>query len=422
MDPKPIPALYCCYLLRSIKYPRRLYVGSTPDVFRRRAQHNGQSKGGAVRTSRDKFRPSEMTVIVTGFPSKIAALQFEWAWNNPHITRKIPSDQRITHPIKPKKPDGKRKRKGPIKPCISLDNMLKNLHLLTRVPSFSRWPLRTRFFYDDVYQIWFKMNEKVDQSKVTLDLEPPHEASEVDKVLVKAGKKAKRRPRRIGQGGVEGLDVTYNGMTSYLEKSEFLLAEDDAVQCKVCHATIDLAPKTALVCPEEGCRTAFHLGCLAAKFLQSGNEEKALLPISGHCPCCKAQLQWIDLIKELSLRTKGRAIVDRLMRKSRKAKLGSSKTTRLPASQLNTQMLANDNGIEEDSDEDVDGEDVDDSLSDDWQYQEDDDDMMSVTSAESGCSESIAALLPKASKAPKSKPRLRAVIEDSEGDEAEALD
>ena len=82
-----IPRVYACYLLRSLSKPNQTYVGSTPDPVRRLRQHNGLVKNGAFYTR--MARPWTMDVVVYGFPSKLAALQFEWSWQSPHLSRHL---------------------------------------------------------------------------------------------------------------------------------------------------------------------------------------------------------------------------------------------------------------------------------------------------------------------------------------------
>lgn len=57
-------------------------------LYRKRLrQHNGEIKNGARKTSRR--RPWSHIAIVSGFPNKIVALQFEWQWQNPKLSRII---------------------------------------------------------------------------------------------------------------------------------------------------------------------------------------------------------------------------------------------------------------------------------------------------------------------------------------------
>ena len=55
-------------------------------------QHNGELVNGARRTRAG--RPWEMTVVVSGFATKVKAMQFEWAWQHPTRSKRLADDVR----------------------------------------------------------------------------------------------------------------------------------------------------------------------------------------------------------------------------------------------------------------------------------------------------------------------------------------
>ena len=77
--------MWKCYLLATADGgSQKTYVGITPDLDRRLAQHNGEQAGGAKATH---GRTWERICHVTGFPNHRAALQFEWRWKQ--ISRRL---------------------------------------------------------------------------------------------------------------------------------------------------------------------------------------------------------------------------------------------------------------------------------------------------------------------------------------------
>ncbi|KAI9834572.1 MAG: hypothetical protein M1819_002948 [Sarea resinae] len=430
MDVKPIPAFYCCYLLRSTVRHSSLYIGSTPNPVRRLNQHNGLAKGGAVRTSKSTLRPWEMTCIVTGFPSNVAALQFEWAWQNSHLTRHISTEERITTPRKTVRisPKTGRSRKRPARPRTSLTDHLGNLHLLLRAHTFSRWPLAVRFFSQDVFRVWERWSERVDgqiREGIAISLElgqEPQNGQNFQEAPPSSQSIGKQDEATVEQQVLRSLDVGYGGLKPHLEKSLSLLAEGEGVNCKVCSNRIESKGGLALVCTQDHCRTASHLTCLASRFLEEEEVKGAVVPTEGHCPGCQTKLRWADLVKELALRTRGEKEVAKIMKKprERRTKTGAKKKASVTqhtdsgdedALDISLSELTEDQflraakyaeGVTEDDD--------------DWVYREnDDDDAISVTSA---ASEMSPVTTPsKRRRGP--QPASHIVIEDSDCDEVD---
>lgn len=258
---------------------------------------------------------------------------------------------------------------------------------------------------------------------------------------------------------ISALPITYALHKPHVEKSKAIIEFERQGSCSICAQALEHDGGILAVCPNTGCETVSHLTCLSGNFLDAdsrrgeGNQspqdtsagDGSVLPLSGMCKGCGENVKWVDLVKELTLRMRGAAEVERLLKPPRQKKVKEPNPTKRNREDTKTAIAGetvtadeatddNDNDdeegnldelIDEDKEEDEENElDVtkDDSRlmaggqsADDWRIIGDpeDDDLISVASTVHTSPE-------KAGRSTGMK--LDTVIEDSDWDDAVVID
>ncbi|AQZ12831.1 SLX1 (YBR228W) [Zygosaccharomyces parabailii] len=284
-QPKPVPIFYCCYLLQSVCKRQSFYIGSTPNPVRRLRQHNGiLNRGGAYRTKRQDTRPWEMIMFVYGFLSKIAALQFEHAWQHGYSTHYIEENDRIV-----KSRTGGR----------SIHHKLGTARLLANNTYFKHMNLVVHFFNNDVENIWKENKFKiVDSIPITVKLLQNRTVTPTtENAIVYA------------DGNLKLVEDVYN---DYVRRDVemFKLYQDrlsyGEIRCGICQSIFDYTSENVKLkpflgfCGHRNCNFIAHLGCLHRYFLDEGQLNigtRNLIPKKGRCPDCSAMIEWGIMVK-----------------------------------------------------------------------------------------------------------------------------
>ncbi|KAM8705653.1 hypothetical protein ACLKA7_010024 [Drosophila subpalustris] len=246
---------YGVYLLCSqsldARYHGKCYVGFTVNPKRRIKQHNrGRDFGGAKKTS--KKGPWQMVMIVHGFPNNIAALQFEWAWQQPTLSTRL----KIFPELKRKQPKESH-----------FDYNFRILNRMLGVGPWHRLPLTVRWLESD-YERDFKIPL------------PLHMQIVSGKVAITS---SQRHLRVAGEG------------TSSSSCSRSVWAPE----CHLCMQRIEQPERSRLGCLNATCKLTCHMLCLANYLL--GDQPGHYIPIGGICPLCDTQLSWASLLQRKRL-------------------------------------------------------------------------------------------------------------------------
>ena len=231
-----------------------------------------------------------------------------WAWQNPHITLHIPPESRVQHAAQ-KKRSGRPKR-----PQHTVSSLLSNLHILLRVPSFSRWPLDVRFFNEDVHKAWLKWTKVVTEPiresiPIITDFPLPEPTSE------HRSDERQKAKRLKTDNGLAKLDVDYAKEKEYVKKAKDVVDFEREGNCSVCLQDLEHDAGSYTICPNAECESVTHMTCLSKHFLK--DEPDSIVPVNGTCPSCKTELRWVNVVKELSLRMRGQKEVEKLLKVKR---------------------------------------------------------------------------------------------------------
>jgi structure-specific endonuclease subunit SLX1 len=170
-----------------------------------------------------------------------------------------------------------------------------------------------RFFSENVYKAWSKWCKTAaepirDSINIIQDFPTSDTAS--DDVLDNPSTEEAKLAHFI-----IALAVDYSKERPHVEKGKNIVDFEREGACSICHNDLEHDAGFYTICPNLGCESVAHLTCLSQHVLK--DEEDELVPVKGQCPTCKAEIRWVNVVRELSLRLRGQKEVEKLLKGKR---------------------------------------------------------------------------------------------------------
>lgn len=202
-----------------------------------------------------------MVLIIHGFPSNISALRFEWALQQPKVSRRLKNNVSIMKKIQKE---------------TFFDYTFRIITEMLRIGPWNRLPLKIR---------WLDFDYK---KEFSLDRHPPQHMRTFAGSIIQENKSRKNTSKEVA---------------SEVYVSCF---------CILCLNYIDVEVSRKLLCINSDCGFVSHLECLGILWVENGH----YVPIEGDCPSCKKKFLWSDFINNSLFTVKDKEEEDNLSQES----------------------------------------------------------------------------------------------------------
>ena len=301
--------MFFCYILCSLneKYLYGTYIGFTDNPLHRIRQHNGEIKGGAKFTKRR--RPWKLILVISNFPNKIAALKFEWAWQNPFCSNFIKED------IENKLIIPKMNKKKLLIYYNSIKFKLEVLNILINSKVFERINLNIYIFDNfPLDDICISDILKSNMTKIINNIN-----FEEFKIIMNKNKNENNLGEKNLDESIDKELLSYDGLNipdkcliceesfnfgdnnnknekngNYSDASEGMLAENNVNEE---NAQKEKNDTKEYIVKCQICKSPFHMICLANYELEKNNDIFNLVPKKADCFVCGKSFIWGDWVR-----------------------------------------------------------------------------------------------------------------------------